>query len=175
MHKKLSTPDSQDPDIFIEETLRNQSASLSNEEEYWLLKITYMLVVCFTMWSYIRLDPNPSSWEKTQEDFHWKIEIFINRNMLLSFYDNNLRGHEEEQELRAFFRIPLSLSLMFQSSWRRVCLTSDHAMFLQAGTSRRKGRSSYFFYCLDTTPCLEITWVLHTKPNTRSFSANWNL
>ena len=69
VYKKLSTTDPQELDICIEETSRDQSSPLSEEEEYRLLKTTNVLVIFFTTWSHIWPYQNLSSSKSAQRDF----------------------------------------------------------------------------------------------------------
>ena len=72
VYKKLSTTDPRELDICIEETSRDRSSPLSEEEEYKLLKTTNVLVIFFTTRSRIWQDQNLSSSKLAQRDFPLK-------------------------------------------------------------------------------------------------------
>lgn len=57
-----------------EGTSRNQSPSISKDEEYELLETTNMLVICFSLRSRIWPDQNPSSGKAAQQDLSLKDE-----------------------------------------------------------------------------------------------------
>lgn len=77
--------------MFIERTSRNQNSLPPKEEEYKFLKTANMLVIA----SRVRYDQVFDqtrilhSLKQMNKTSRWETETIINRNLLLSFHDNN--------------------------------------------------------------------------------------
>ena len=123
--KKLSTTDPRELNICIEETSRDRSSPLSEEEEYVLLKTTNVLVIFFMTQSRIWPDQNISSSKSAQRNFPLK-DGENRKQTEINYYDLMIMRIFFDQKKIVLYALWIGFDFLFLWRLHHISLGEKH-------------------------------------------------